>query len=71
MLPPKYITEAIISDVQAFTWAKDPDLDPDEQGTEARFRRWMKVAAQYGNRLKNIGLGVFPWTNHSRAIRAR
>ena len=71
MLPPKHLTEAIISDVQAFTWAKDPDLDPDEQGTEAKFRRWMKASAQYGNRVKKIGLGVFPWANHVRAIRAR
>jgi hypothetical protein len=71
MLPPKHITEAINSDVQAFTWAKDPDLNPDEQGTEAKFRRWMKGVSQYGNRVKKLGLGVFPWTNHARAIRAR
>lgn len=41
MLPPDHIHNAIKEDMQAFTWATDLDMDPDEVGNDTKFRRWM------------------------------
>ena len=71
MLPPDYITDSIDSDLQAYTWSKHLTVDPEEFGTAARFRRWMKKGAQYGSRIKQLGLGVFPWHHHAKSLRAR
>eukprot|EP00966_Prymnesium_polylepis_P034322 797224-Prymnesium_polylepis.1 len=71
MLPPKHIHDAIEQDVQAFTWAKDLQLDPDEVGCSQKFRRWMSKGAQYGSRVTALGLGLLPWTKHCAALRAR
>ena len=46
-------------------------MDPDEIGTTTKFRRWMKEGAQYGNRTLQLGLGILPWDEHCKAIRAR
>ena len=71
MLPPKHIHNAICEDLQAATWAKDLDMDPDELGCETKFRRWMKEGAQYGSRITKLGLSILPWHEHCKAIRAR
>ena len=71
MLPPTHIHEAIKTDLQAFTWAKDLDMDPDEVGCATKFRRWMKEGAQYGSRTVQPGLGILPWDEHCKAIRTR
>ena len=71
MLPRQYIQDAINADVQAFTWAKDLDMDPDEIGCTAKFRRWMRSGAQYGSRTLSLGLGLIPWQEHCTALRAR
>ena len=71
MYLPDHINDAIIEDTQALIWAKDAEFDPDDYGSRARYRRWMKNQAQYGNRVQELGLGVMPWREHIKAIRVR
>jgi hypothetical protein len=71
MLPPQYIQDAIDSDLQAFTWAKNLEMDPNEIGCSAKFRRWMQSGAQYSSRILTLGLGLLPWNEHCTALRAR
>ena len=71
MLPPRYILDAIDSDLQAFTWARDLNMDPNESGCSAEFRRWMRSGAQYASRTASLGLGMMPWHHHCAALRAR
>ena len=71
MVIPEYINTAIIEDSQALIWVKRPEFDPDEIGTSAKFRRWMKNQAQYGTRVLDLGLGILDWTSHVKALRCR
>ena len=71
MVIPSHINTAIIDDSQALIWVKRPEFDPDEIGTTAKFRRWMKDQAQYGTRVLDLGLSIMDWASHVRALRTR
>ena len=47
MALPKWLNEAIESDVQALVWSKQIEFDAEEEGTEASFKRYMKKGAQF------------------------
>eukprot|EP00966_Prymnesium_polylepis_P242501 5607799-Prymnesium_polylepis.1 len=42
MALPKWLNEAIESDVHALVWSKQIEFDAEEEGTEAVFKRYMK-----------------------------
>ena len=69
---PQEIADALESDVQALVWAKDVTFDVTEFGTnDLKYRRWMKKDAQYGDRKKDLGLGLLNWSNHCSALRIK
>jgi len=71
MAIPDYINDALVADTQALIWSKTFDFDADEVGTHGKYRRWMKDQAQYGNRVRDLGLSVIDWKAHVLGIRSR
>ena len=68
---PPHINQAIAEDTQALIWAKEVEFNPDELGTNTKFRRWMRDRAQYGNRIESLGLGILDWQEHLKGLRTR
>ena len=54
------LTEAIVSDAQALVWNKGEaaEFDANEKGTALVSRRFMKERSQYGDRKRDLGLGM-------------
>ena len=53
---PTHLIDAIVEDVQELVWSKEAHFDPDEYGTDSSIHRWMKAAAQHGNRTQDLGI---------------
>ena len=58
MSMPREILEAVVSDAQALVWGRDVAFDAAERGTEITFRRYMRERSQFGNRKKELGVGL-------------
>ena len=65
---PHHIRDALESDLEALVWGKDVAFDAEQAGTDAKFRRYLKKNAQYGNRKTDLGIGMLDLESHIRAL---
>ena len=70
MIMPVEVLNAIQSDVDVLTWAKDPEFRPDEVGSTNKIRRWMNDKAAFIPWGRG-GLGMLNYKEHVRALNAR
>ena len=68
---PEETLQAIISDVQNLVWQKDVMFPEGEIGSTLTSRRWLKAGAQYGDRKRDLGIGLLDWEAHVQAIQAK
>ena len=69
MVIPDYINAWIEADVHALIWCSDFSPHPDEEGTEALYRPFMRWGASLLNK-RQLGLGTLHWQAHIKAIQA-
>ena len=71
LTPPKWFDMCIEEDVQALIWGKDFRPSATEWGTQTEFTRWIREDAQTNKTKQGLGLGLVPWADHQKGLRAR
>ena len=71
---PDSVSQAIVQDIEELVWSRndEPHLNKlDAPVHKESFRRWMKKAAQYGDRKLDLGVGVIDWLSHVKGLQAK
>ena len=65
------LTTTVTSDVDRFLWRRDPELDPDQQGSLGKHLGIWMARKSLSYPFKKGGAGLINWTNHVTALQAQ